>query len=291
MNIERTRNLKLFKNEMGQANHFLITILVGLDGIKFGDVDIRDEFSTSWNPKSREQSVDRSRLFAIKSTLAWLVDNLDMYFTLTNQKPSVLQTKAYKDEIDGCGRSVYKKYLVYTRVLGIDTIEACFIDLLICWRNRLTHFNAENTMIPENRQKLLEESDHIESAFNGLLIKETLERFDNFGAPTFKEITSLIKASLNYIYLLDKYLIKCLNKTLFMNSILLNYFLGSDNKVKRLNNVYSKTDKVKRNTIENLLHYYGFNNEVDEEVDAMYESVVSLTYAEADSKLTDYSFA
>ncbi len=66
MKINHSIALKRFKAEIGQANHMLITIMVGLDGIIPYDVEAQNEFHTSWNPKSKKASVERSKLFAKK---------------------------------------------------------------------------------------------------------------------------------------------------------------------------------------------------------------------------------
>ena len=86
MDINRSIALKRFKNEIGQANHMLITIMVGLDGIVPYQVEAQEEFHTSWNPKSKEISVERSKVFVKKATMAWLVDCIDMYLRLINRK-------------------------------------------------------------------------------------------------------------------------------------------------------------------------------------------------------------
>ena len=91
MKITRSYALKKFKKEIGQANHFLITILVGLDGVKSGKVEKNDEFSAAWNPKDVVASAERSRIYTIKASLAWVVDCLDMYLRLCNRKPRLFR--------------------------------------------------------------------------------------------------------------------------------------------------------------------------------------------------------
>ncbi|UUI39979.1 hypothetical protein [Oceanobacillus oncorhynchi] len=68
--ISQSRALRYFKKLIGQNNHFLITILIGLDGVEKEKVELSEEFSTSWNPKNKRNSVIRSRHFAIKATLS-----------------------------------------------------------------------------------------------------------------------------------------------------------------------------------------------------------------------------
>ena len=70
-----SRAFRKFKTEMGQANHFLITIMIGLDAVEDG-AEKRESFKTTWNPRNRTNSVVRSKAYAIKSALAWTVDNL-----------------------------------------------------------------------------------------------------------------------------------------------------------------------------------------------------------------------
>lgn len=49
---------------MGQANHFLITILIGLDEVSKGQVKKPDTLDVCWNPKDVRASVERSRAVA-----------------------------------------------------------------------------------------------------------------------------------------------------------------------------------------------------------------------------------
>jgi hypothetical protein len=68
-----------FKKLLGQNNHYLITILIGLNGVEAGTALLPDDFATSWNPRDVRRSVQRSREFAIKALLAWASDSLDAY--------------------------------------------------------------------------------------------------------------------------------------------------------------------------------------------------------------------
>ena len=76
-----SRAYKKFKTEVGQANHFLITIIIGLDAVEDG-AQKKESFNTTWNPRNVKASVGRSRHYAIKSALAWIVDNQDFTMIL-----------------------------------------------------------------------------------------------------------------------------------------------------------------------------------------------------------------
>ena len=88
LNVSKER--KAFKKSLGQANHFLITALVGLDYIRNNNVKCPEDFSTSWNPKNKSFSVDRSRQYILNSSMAWAVDCLDAYFSRCNQNPKLI---------------------------------------------------------------------------------------------------------------------------------------------------------------------------------------------------------
>ena len=125
LDINRSIALKRFKNEIGQANHMLITIMVGLDGIVPYQVEAQEEFHTSWNPKSKEISVERSKVFVKKATMAWLVDCIDMYLRLINQSPILIESKQLKQSIDSKdnSRSVYKRINIICSHYNIQTID------------------------------------------------------------------------------------------------------------------------------------------------------------------------
>ena len=80
LNISERR--KRFKDSMGQANHFLITALIGLEYINNNEVSCPESFSTSWNPKNKKSSVERTRLYILKSSLSWAIDCLDTYLLI-----------------------------------------------------------------------------------------------------------------------------------------------------------------------------------------------------------------
>ena len=92
--MSATRAKKTFKKRFGQANHLLITALVGLDAIETGEVSKKPEsFSTSWNPIEPKRSAERARIFTLKSFLGWAVESLEMYLTELNRKPKELESE------------------------------------------------------------------------------------------------------------------------------------------------------------------------------------------------------
>lgn len=298
MDLKTSRALKNFKKEAGQINHMLITIYVGLDGIIPYNLAPDPSLHTTWNPKSKSASVDRSRGFARKATMAWMVDCIDMYFQMINQAPMLFLSRDIKSTIDGedYSRSIYNRVNYVNSKYSLDTIDTAFVDLLICWRNRLVHYSAENDIAQSNRQLLLDNKESILQNFCGLDINKMLEHFDSGEPPTFKEITSLVHAAVNYIYCLDERLIKELDLQCYADRIIIHYLREGKPKEKdkvnpRINNIFSKDPLARLRMVQQLLMQNGFSeSETKNAIDEFCEEISRLDYRGAVTALQTGSF-
>ena len=80
LNISPAR--RKFKDLLGNANHLLITILVGLSAVERKTiVTAPPELHAAWNPKDVVASARRSRVFVLETTLVRSVDALDAYIS------------------------------------------------------------------------------------------------------------------------------------------------------------------------------------------------------------------
>jgi len=276
--------LKKFKNEIGHANHMLITMLVGLDGIVDHDVDARDEFHTSWNPKSKSISVSRSKEFTKKSSLAWLVDCVDMYLRLINQSPSLISDSKLKSDLDSMdnSRSVYKRVFIICGHLSIQTVELAMIDLMICWRNRLVHYQADNEIRKQSLEVLLNNTEKITQDYCGLNISSTISSFSKSSVPSFKEVSSFIRAAISLLYQIDENLLHKLGSVEYADRILIHY-LTNVNSASKINNVFSRETETTFSKIKRVLVQNGFNPILPMNVIQYCEKVSALTYIEAKS--------
>lgn len=298
MDLKTSQALKAFKKEAGQINHMLITLYVGLDGIISHNLSLNPSLHTSWNPESKEASVDRSRIFVRKATIAWLVDCIDMYLKLINQAPLLLLPSEIKNIFDGeeYSRSVHKRVKYINSHFGLIVAETAFIDLLICWRNKMVHYDADNNITSDNRQLLLDNKCSISKDFCGLDIVAVLEHFDENIVPTFKEVTSLVRATINYIYQLDGILINQLDLKSYADRIIIHYLREGKPKEKentnpRINNVFSKGDSAKLRTIKQILKQNGFfESESTNEVDEFCAMIAQLDYRTVSEYLKNGSF-
>lgn len=293
MDINRSAALKYFKTEIGQANHMLITIMVGLDGIIPYHVEAQEEFHTSWNPKSKKASVERSKVFAKKATMAWLVDCIDMYLRLINQSPILIGNKKLKQSIDSVdnSRSVYRRVNLICSHYNIQSIEYALVDLLICWRNRLTHFQAENEMLLQNKSILKREVESIKKNYCGLHIDQTLKSFYACEFPTFKEITSFVRASISLISEIDTCLLEDIDLVTYADRIIVKYLSDREEcKECRLNNIFSKDSQTAEKSLRQILFQNGFTSQNPNGVDEFCNNISHLSVQNAKKALSVGTF-
>ncbi len=212
LNISKQR--KEFKNSLGQANHFLVTALIGLDYIDKNEVSCPEEFSTSWNPKNKKNSIIRSRHYILKSSLAWTIDCLDTYLSKCNQHPKLINDNQIIKEFEKAGRSVNEKFTSLTEHIRLSekyvsdfNIHKAMSGLAIQWRNNTMHFNAHNEIAKEHKTILFNSRERIKELFCGLDINATINNFSQHKEPTFKETTSLIRGVQKVVEIIDLYLL------------------------------------------------------------------------------------
>lgn len=224
LKLQISSSRRCFKKRLGQANHFLITILVGLDGIIKDDITLSPEFSTSWNPKNKENSAKRSAKFALNSALAWTIDNLDAYFIMCHQKPTLFEDRILIDDMSKAGRHVHDKFIAIYRYLerkGVESIKpyAALVGLAIQWRNNTTHFGAENKLDTKFLDELKHNNVWYKDSFRGLDIMESLNSFDDNKDPSFKEVTSMIAAIQKFVEIADEVFVQNIDINRYIKDI------------------------------------------------------------------------
>lgn len=281
--------MKQFKLNVGHANHMLVTIMVGLDGIVSKDIEANEEFHAVWNPKDKATSVDRSKIFAKKASLVWLVDCLDAYLRMTNQAPSMVNDEL-KQKIDSeeNSKSVYKRISLICSTYNLRGAEYALIDLLICWRNKLTHYNASNDIEDSSRAILIENYEEIKMNYRGLDIKKTLDSFDNRRDPTFKEVASFVSSSINLIRSIDAILISDLDLRDYADRVIIHYL--RENKISRLNNLFSKNQDMTVKSLRQILFHSGFTAGDKNEIDEFCASISHLDFAKAKVRCENGTF-
>ena len=211
LTLNHTPALALFRNLIGQTNHALITICIGLDGVKNGTVKKGDSFNVSWNPNNLDNSVTISRIFAKRAALSWAIDSLDAYLSYLRKKGYTFHNPEKFPEMQK--QSVYSKFKAVTDFYNFPIdLPISLVHLGIQWRNNLVHFNAENPL-DQNYQSFLHTASKKEIAerFCGLDANLMLTHFKQQLTPTLKEVASIIQSIYYIVFELDKEIIKNFN--------------------------------------------------------------------------------
>ena len=260
LNISERR--KRFKDSMGQANHFLITALIGLEYINNNEVSCPESFSTSWNPKNKKSSVERTRLYILKSSLSWAIDCLDTYLSQCNQEPKLISDINLINDFNGKGRSVNGKFSTLIKYINPSeniedfNIYKSLVGLAIQWRNNTMHSGGNNIIEDEYKKILLSSADKIKELFCGLDIEITLNSFDEKRCPTFKEVTSLIRGIQRFIEIIDICIITNIDIQNYACSIIDGHFRKHNIKV---SSMMSLPKEKCRSKVVNILKAHSFS--------------------------------
>jgi hypothetical protein len=221
-----TGHFREFKENLGNSNHYLITILIGLEGVRTKKVTKDDSFNVNWNPADLESSVGGSRKFARKAALAWTIDALDGYLGFLRKDffdfgdPEFVAKIRNKDS-----RSIYKslndvtEFCQYTLDLPLSLVQ-----LGIQWRNNLVHYHADNDLDPKYRD-FIRRADPIETSkrFSGLEPIMMLEDFEQGIPPKHKAIACIIRSTHYLVQALDPILVRYVNLKRYTDHLVKTY--------------------------------------------------------------------
>lgn len=251
--IESTPARKLFKQRFGQANHYLITAMVGLEQL---DDDSRNTspktFTAAWNPQSVDRSVARTRLFLLRSFLGSAVESLEMYFAHLERKPRAIEGDKIQAIFSGTGQKIWSRATQVSDETAIDPVVASLVEVIIVWRNHALHYDVDNKIRHGSAEILMRESGRVQAEYSGLDVKPLLEHLDKHEDFTFKETASLIRASQHYVELVDSWVCDRLNFPRFALDAVLQDLKKSDrHKTKYL----TLTSEKRLRYVESLIRY------------------------------------
>ncbi|WP_156799412.1 hypothetical protein [Oceanicola granulosus] len=227
--LNRTHARRAFKDLLGQANHFLITVLVGLDGVRSGKVDISSEFRTSWNPQNVKRSAERSRVFVLDLALIRAIDALDTFMMMSARKPSAIADKEFRAALDGTGRSVARRLDVFDENLPpLKQQHKAALLVAIQWRNQRVHSLSDDKLEKSTFRILRDHADWFASGYSGLTIGDFISNFKAGEAPTFKEAASVIRLTHEAVAHYDEHLLEDLPVERYLK-VLLGELLSQGN--------------------------------------------------------------
>jgi hypothetical protein len=215
-----SRHLGHFKRMIGQTNQYLITILIGLEGVRTGEVVKGESFKVSWKPESLEETTKRSRIFVRNAALAWTIDSLDAYLGFL-RKQSFDFSSSFTTDIAN-ERSVFKMLKMIIEFAKYpDDLPLSIVQLGIQWRNNLVHYHATNEL-EEKYASLLRnvKIESIQDRFRGLDPELMLKNFKENNSPTFKEVAAIVQSTHYLVLELDDILKEYLNLKIIIEEII-----------------------------------------------------------------------
>ncbi len=247
--MQYTHALKEFKKRFGNTNQFLITALVGLDGVGKGIVTKSDDFSTSWNPRDVRRAADRSRDFILKAFLNTASDSLESYLRalrvsgmLNDAELKHFQNKGLKEKVIDLGKE-----------LAVSPLLVALMDLLITLRNQTVHSKLEGKkdISPKSREVLEKFKKQLSDDYCGLVLHRKLIDISQYDV-TFKEVASLISATHNYVYEVDREVILRTNFPEYYEAVFHKLYTNDSFKRKLLTGNERKNLKRLRTAFQNV---------------------------------------
>lgn len=218
-----------FKEHFGQANHFLVTSIVALHALeKSGMSAAPPELSTTWNPQSKQASIERTRIFILHAALNSAVDAIDMYISLLYRKPNYLSDAVICSALDGAGRSVGAKIAVMKKHYSPPAAETALVEILVTWRNNTIHELADNKVELATRNALAKNEAYIAQNFCGLTVGNLAGKAEAGDSLSFKETTSLINAAHKFVQHIDQEVIARLDLQKICRDLVAEVVLSDD---------------------------------------------------------------
>lgn len=267
--LARSRPRSAFKKLLGNANHLIITSLVGLDAVERGIVTkVPDDLRAAWSPKNAVNSAQRSRRLILDMALIRAIDAVDVYLNEAVRKPVLVQSPGFRKDIDAAGRSILKKLQVVERhVPELDDLPLAIIFLMVAWRNRGAHSEADLDAPEKYLDVLRSSAEQLANRFRGLDAKVLLSGYDAERPAFFKEVTSLINAAHHFVSELDSRLLSSLDTERFLKDTIwatLGDSKGSREaieqaRMRRATSVWGKDPKDRKASVLKLLNHQGFS--------------------------------
>lgn len=261
--LETSPPRRAFKQSLGQANHFLITILVGLDAVEDGSAKQRPGMPVSWNPKDPVRSAVRSRGFAARAAFALLFDCIDVFTWEILEDPPIVQRDDDRTALRQAKDSK-TRFEALAKLVGEKGGPAwALLNLGRAWRHRLVHSRAGATPDGDAIAALRKHKDDIEDAYAGLDIEQLQKSFP--GEPHLKETTAMIRAGHQFVEATDRELLAALDPCVYAKQALASHLrpLELSARKVRVSNLWGQNDERRQRAVLNVLSAHGMTVSIE----------------------------
>ncbi len=255
--LETSPPRRAFKQSLGQANHFLITILVGLDAVEDGSARQRPGMPVSWNPQDPARSAARSRGFAARAAFGLLFDCIDAYTWEILGDPPIVQCDKDRAALRKAADST-ARFEDLAKLVGQKEGSAwALLNLGRAWRHRLVHTRSDATPDGNAIAALRKHKDDIKVTYAGLDIEKLQKSFP--GEPHLKETTAMIRAGHQFVEAADRELLTGFDQCAYAKQALASHLrpLELSARKVRVSNIWGQDDKRRQRAVLNVLSAQG----------------------------------
>jgi len=273
--LARSRPRSAFKNLLGNANHLIITALVGLDAVERGVVrEVPEDLRAAWSPKDAISSAKRSRRLILDMALIRAIDAVDVYLRDAVCKPAIVQSADFRRDLDSAGLSIFQKLQAVERnCANLDSLPLAIIFLMVAWRNRSAHSESDRDAPQHHLGVLRSNAKELADRFRGLDADMLLGGYEAVRPTSFKEVASLINAAHHLVAELDSRLLASLDVERYLKDVVWAS-LGDSQKPKELIektrkrravSVWGKDPNDRGDAVLRLLNQQGFSTTATKE--------------------------
>lgn len=274
--LARSRPRSAFKGLLGNANHLIITALVGLDAVERGVVhEVPKDLHAAWSPRDAVNSAKRSRRLILDMALIRAIDAVDFYLREVLRKPALVQSADFRRDLDSAGLSIFQKLQAVERnCANLDSLPLAMIFLMVAWRNRGAHSEADQDAPQHHLDVLRSRSEDLAKRFRGLDADMLLRGYDSVRPTTFKEVASLINAAHHLVAELDSRFLATLDVERFLKDAVWASLGDSQKQTERIEqtrmrravSVWGKDPTDRSGAVLRLLNQLGFSTIAPKEV-------------------------
>ena len=272
--LETSPPRRAFKRSLGQANHFLITILIGLDAVEDGTAKQRQGMPASWNPQNAAQSAARSRGFAARGAFALLFDCIDAYTWDILAEPTVVQREANRTALEKAANS-RARFEELAQLVGKKGSSVwALLNLGRAWRHRLTHSRSDAAPAGAVVAALRDNKEAIKDEYAGLDIEKLLRSLAS-GEPHMKETTAMIRAGHQFVEAADRHLLTDFDPSVYAKDALSSHLKSLDLTARKIraSNLWGQNCERRQRAILNVLRSHGMT--VSEKRDRTVEETIN----------------
>lgn len=267
-----------FKRTFGQANHFLLTLIVGLEAVKAGNAG--PTLPAAWNPINPVRSAQRSEGFAIQGTLVFLVTALDRYLgdVARLARSSSVRLAAAIDAAKENDKGLRGEIQAFADFAGgLRTVELALVESAVQWRNRIIHPSSKARFNNDLCDRLLEHAQELKDDYRHLDPEQMIARFESHvESPSFKEITGMITATHRFVRVVDSAVLATLDYESFIQSTIKRHLaeVPRDEAQKRANRIWGRTELRARRAIVSLARQNGFTDPEDDAAHGLTDTTI-----------------